>query len=96
MMTVYYETLLNIANGIGLAFMIVTIVWQVVTLGSKASQIANVLAAAFLTVVQAGILANNIMNDKSWEISAFFMLLWLFNVLYKALVIKIFMNDDDD
>ncbi len=95
-MTVYYETLLNIANGIGLAFMIVTIVWQVVTLGSKASQIANVLAAAFLTVVQAGILANNIMNDKSWEISAFFMLLWLFNVLYKALVIKIFMNDDDD
>lgn len=96
MMTVYYETLLNIANGIGLAFMIVTIVWQVVTLGSKASQIANVLAAAFLTVVQAGILANNIMNDKSWEISAFFMLLWLFNALYKALVIKIFMNDDDD
>ena len=95
-MTVYYETLLNIANGIGLAFMIVTIVWQVVTLGSKASQIANVLAAAFLTVVQAGILANNIMNDKSWEISAFFMLLWLFNALYKALVIKIFMNDDDD
>ena len=92
-MTVSYETLLNIAIWAGLAFMIATIVWQVVTGGSKASQIANVIAAAFLTVVYTGMLANNIMNDKSWGVTFFLILLWLFNVVYKA-VVSIYRKDD--
>ena len=85
-MTVSYETLLNIARWIGLAFLVATIVWQIESHASKASQIADVLGAAFLTVVETGILVNNIVNDKSWGAQVFFMLLWLFNVVFKAVL----------
>lgn len=84
-MTISYEVLLNIAFWLGIGFLVVTWVWMWKRL-NKASQIANVLAASYLTVVEMGILVNKIINGESWLYTFFLCCLWLANVAYKAIL----------
>ena len=85
MLTVSYETLLNLSFLIVLGCYVGTLIWQGVHKGSKAADIANDSALAAIVIVEILRLTVRVMNNEPWLGTLILCCMWVLCFLLKAI-----------